>query len=429
MISWMKIKVYGSRRRLSSMWKNRNGSSKKDSTPSKGASQNLESVLEDDENIKMNIIGNDETWSVGATNESTIEKLKLMALSHFFNSTDSHKLAPKYRLISVAEKRPLPNTSTLYQEGLKNNDELLLVESYTPPIKELPTPDALRGPTLPQINNVTHSLQEKNTVRKYPQAECAADFHREVRKILMSLCEVSAKLLSPTPDSQKIIKLINEQLSTRRTSDINPASIKALVDMGFTRQQAMMALRKNLHHREALEWLIEHANDTASGSEDETETPGPSTSSQPANANVTLVQAVDEMLEKFRKTKIKEFKPNPKAVTVLQEMGFKLDDAQEALRITGNNQNAACEWLLGDRRPSLQDLDKGLDPDSTIYKAIMNNASVQLSLNNPRMLLAFLSMLDNPNSANLWLNDPEAAPALNTIFKIYHSEKHINHFS
>lgn len=119
----MKIKVYGSRRRLSSMWKNRNGSSKKDSTPSKGASQNLESVLEDDENIKMNIIGNDETWSVGATNESTIEKLKLMALSHFFNSTDSHKLAPKYRLISVAEKRPLPNTSTLYQEGLKNNGE------------------------------------------------------------------------------------------------------------------------------------------------------------------------------------------------------------------------------------------------------------------------------------------------------------------
>lgn len=135
------------------------------------------------------------------------------------------------------------------------------------------------------------------------------------------------------------------------------------------------------------------------------------------------------MLEKFRKAKQKEFKPSPKAVTVLQEMGFKAEDAQEALRVTGNNQNAACEWLLGDRRPSLQDFDKGLDPESTIYKAIMNNASVQLSLNNPRMLLAFLSMLDNPNSANLWLNDPEAAPALNTIFKIYHSEKHINHFS
>ena len=109
------------------MWKNKNGSSKKDSgTPSKATSQNLESLSEDEEKIKMNIIGNDEIWSIGTTNETTIEKIKLMALSHFFNTNDSHKLAPKYRLISVSEKRPLPNTSTLFQEGLRNNGKLLL---------------------------------------------------------------------------------------------------------------------------------------------------------------------------------------------------------------------------------------------------------------------------------------------------------------
>ena len=60
----------------------------------------------------------------------------------------------------------------------------------------------------------------------------------------MSLCEVSAKILSPTPDSQKIIKLIAEQLSARRVSEINPTSIKALIDMGFTKQQAVTALKK-----------------------------------------------------------------------------------------------------------------------------------------------------------------------------------------
>lgn len=109
------------------MWKNRNGSAKKDGSPSKGVSQNLESVSEEDEKIKMNIIGNDETWSVGATNESTIEKIKLMAISHFYSSNDSHKLAPKYRLISVSEKRALPNTSTLFQEGLKNNGKVLFI--------------------------------------------------------------------------------------------------------------------------------------------------------------------------------------------------------------------------------------------------------------------------------------------------------------
>ena len=60
----------------------------------------------------------------------------------------------------------------------------------------------------------------------------------------MSLCEVSARVLSPTPDSQNIIKLITEQLTARRISEINPVSIKALIDMGFSRQQAMRALRR-----------------------------------------------------------------------------------------------------------------------------------------------------------------------------------------
>lgn len=54
-------------------------------------------------------------------------------------------------------------------------DELLLVETYIPPIKELPTPDTLRGPTAAQINNATQNIPEKNTVRKHPQVECSAD--------------------------------------------------------------------------------------------------------------------------------------------------------------------------------------------------------------------------------------------------------------
>lgn len=60
----------------------------------------------------------------------------------------------------------------------------------------------------------------------------------------MSLCEVSAKVLSPTPDAQKVIKLLNEQLSIRRVSELNPLSVKALIDMGFTREQAVRALKK-----------------------------------------------------------------------------------------------------------------------------------------------------------------------------------------
>nr|CAD7395829.1 unnamed protein product [Timema poppensis] len=83
-----------------------------------------------------------------------------------------------------------------------------------------------------------------------------------------------------------------------------------------------------------------------------------------------------------------------------------------------------CEWLLGERRPSLEDMDVGLDPQGAIYKAIMANPTIQLSLNNPKILLAFLSMLENPSCANMWINDPDASPILSQIFKTYHAEKH-----
>lgn len=46
-----------------------------------------------------------------------------------------------------------------------------------------------------------------------------------------------------------------------------------------------------------------------------------------------------------------------------------------------------CEWLLGDRHPSLEDMDTGLDPDGPMYNAIMSNPAIRLSLSSPKMLL------------------------------------------
>lgn len=120
------------------------------------------------------------------------------------------------------------------------------------------------------------------------------------------------------------------------------------------------------------------------------------------------------MLECFRQYKKMEFKPNKKALWSLVDMGFEEKKVVVALKITGNDQANAvsinihyalrererdvlhnfklpyfrqCAWLLGERRRSLQDLDEGLDPEGPIYKAIMSNPLIQLSLTNPRMLL------------------------------------------
>lgn len=46
-----------------------------------------------------------------------------------------------------------------------------------------------------------------------------------------------------------------------------------------------------------------------------------------------------------------------------------------------------CEWLLGDRKPSPEDLDKGIDINSPLFQAILENPVVQLGLTNPKTLL------------------------------------------
>lgn len=61
----------------------------------------------------------------------------------------------------------------------------------------------------------------------------------------------------------------------------------------------------------------------------------------------------------------------------------------EALRITDNNQENACEWLLGDRSHdnAIDALEDGIEPSSPLYQSIITNPVVQLGLSNPRCLL------------------------------------------
>lgn len=59
----------------------------------------------------------------------------------------------------------------------------------------------------------------------------------------MTLAETSAKILSNTPESAKLVQLINQQL-TRTSADIDPNVVNALVDTGFNKQQVLKALKR-----------------------------------------------------------------------------------------------------------------------------------------------------------------------------------------
>ncbi|GLH04767.1 Ubiquitin-associated domain-containing protein 1 [Gryllus bimaculatus] len=435
MLPWMKEKLSGSRQRLINIWNRRCDSETKEFTRNDMFVSDTTSLFESD-SVRLSVIsieGN--VWNIDAAPDFTVEKIKTMALCHFYNPLETVKVTPNYKLVLVTGKRLLVNDNSVVQEGLKDNDELLLVEKRQPSAKENLNEDTLRAPTEEEIHGATKGLEPKNTLKMYPPHECSADFQSEIRKILISLVEASARILTPSPNAEEVFQLIRERLDSKGKPQPDPRSVKQLVDMGFSEQIAAKALRMNsLNQRDALDWLLEHGKNAENVSESLEESSddlvsgkagSQSTSaSKKGHIKKSVTQTVASLLDSFRAFKRQDFKPNTKALNNLMEMGFGEDDAIDALRITGNNQASACEWLLGERRPSLEDLDTGLDPEGPIYKAIMSNPAIQLSLTSPKMLYAFLSMLENPNSANVWINDPDASPVLSQIFKTYHSEKH-----
>lgn len=96
---------------------------------------------------------------------------------------------------------------------------------------------------------------------------------------------------------------------------------------------------------------------------------------------------IETLLEIIRIHSQRDLPVCDEMVAKLLEMGFAEEEVREALRITQNNQAAACEWLIGSRSKSLTELRDCLPPDSPILKALLASPQVQISLGNPKMLL------------------------------------------
>ena len=190
---------------------------------------------------------------------------------------------------------------------------------------------------------------------------------------------------------------------------IDPLCLQKLTDMGFSLERGRKALIiNNMCPVQSMEWLLQHEAD------DDIDEP------------LTPEQIATYNPEKGRKRKRasgkkKEFIPNSRALSSLKEMGFEEKDVFQALRYSGNNQERALDWLLGDRQTVDQTLDGGLDPSSPLYAAIMDHPVVQLGMTNPRILHAFEDMLENPNNSGQYINDPEIGPVLLQISRIVQS--------
>nr|ACE75347.1 ubiquitin-associated domain-containing protein [Glyptapanteles indiensis] len=488
MIPWMKEQI-------ADVWNRKNSSrtAKKASTATSGSGSGLPCTTNDNKNDNK---CNNKMMPLTATSSSSnsfnvsvislegdlldvlvkpdfsVDKLKSIAIKHFYNQ-DPSKVSSGFHLIHAEHIRQLSDDSSLVDENIAASDELLMVQVRPlVKLKEL-TEESVKGPPVEMILQATSHLSEARPPRATPTTDCPADFQAEIRKILITLVEASAKILMNSPEASTLYEIIRETLELRYRPPYDPKTVKYLTDIGFAEAKVLRALRIcKMNVSEALEWLIEHQEDPDDCDNDDYSslpsiqadgdpkneppgTPGPSsgspTGSKPGSSrrksikeacfdiikgskdsgkkDTNLVYVVGLLLQSFHQYKQLEFRPNHKVKESLIEMGFLEKSVVEALKITGNNQFNACEWLLGVRNKNLHDVDQGLDPDSPIREAIMTNPHIQLSLTNPKMLLAYLSILETPSSTSIWINDPEVSPVLSQIFKTYHAEKHAIHMN
>ncbi|XP_029619442.1 ubiquitin-associated domain-containing protein 1 isoform X5 [Salmo trutta] len=289
-----------------------------------------------------------------------------------------------------------------------------------------------------------HNIRDEIPLRSEDLIPTGDLFQTELRKILVSLIEVAQKLLALNPDAVELFKKANAMLDEDDEDRVDETALQQLTEMGFPESRAIKALRLNhMSVTQAMEWLIEHVDDpTVDTPLPGQDTPGavgatapplvhsisasafrPSllcTLSQTSTDDAATGARQDELTEIFKRIRRKrEFRPDSRAVIALMEMGFDEKEVVDALRVNNNQQDAACEWLLGDRKPSPEDLDKGIDTNSPLFQAILENPVVQLGLTNPKTLLAFEDMLENPLNSTQWMNDPETGPVMLQISRIF----------
>ncbi|XP_074653863.1 ubiquitin-associated domain-containing protein 1-like [Tubulanus polymorphus] len=370
---------------------------------------------------------------IDVSSDCIVDKLKITALSHVPDPGGGQKASVYHRLLHVKTGRPLNDNQTLSDANVEENDELLLLRKRAPPMTgESSSKKVKEGPTSEAIKAATADLPPpKEIVNPAPDISSTSDisvFHVELRKILISLIEAAQKLQCLNPNAVAVFEKAEEVMKEQENPSVDERSLKQLTDMGFPAARAKKALLMNkMSTVDAMEWLLEHEGDSdidepyeavTEESDESDQACGGATGGDPEEKSLSTV------LKSFKAYKKRDFRANQRAMRNLIEMGFEEPDVRQALMATGNDEDAACEWLLSDKKATTSDpIGEGLDTDGPIYKAIMSNPTVQLGLNNPRSLLAFLSMLDNPALTTDWLNDPETGPMLIQISRIYHAEK------
>nr|XP_033326390.1 ubiquitin-associated domain-containing protein 1 isoform X2 [Megalopta genalis] len=346
----------------------------------------------------------------------TIEKVKTLAMKQLYGN-DKTKVPSQFRLIHSSKFQKLVDGNNINDEQVKENDTLLLTK-IRPACPKVPvTGRGMEGPNEEAILQATNDLPTSNLPRYIQPINCV--MNNEMKQIVVSLARTSAKLLMYSSEAKKTYNILKEKLKRTCDPPVNEDILKCLMDFGYSHETSVQAILLSgaTTQIEVMDWLIDSVPDFDADN-DYSHLLRIGNLEEDGN----IINIVEFLLKSFYLVKKLTINADTKALIVLMEMGFNGKDVVNALKMTGNNLVNACEWLLGDHSYSLRNLYEGCNPDSPVYEAIINNADIQISLKNPKMLLAFLSIIESTTS--IWMLDIDVLPILEKIFTIYRNEKY-----
>lgn len=375
-----------------------------------------------------------------------IHELKKKSIEEFLNFVDfqfystsmevNENLISKFKLIRSQTHCIVSNSWTLESLNIVNGEEFLMIPRRTaiddPFSIFIDYFDHQQQPTMEQILEVTESLPRDDNSKTSPPSFSVHELllQDDMRKIFVTLAQEAAYVLAVGPYANKLIAYYRMKIHNTIKHDKN--AIEVMTQLGFQRDSVEYAMKlKANNHKKALDWLIE--NESPSEYDEKN-------FERRRSSVVKSVRRQSIMSSRFKSAKnfaeraealleIVNFYANKDEVVFtdclmeMSNMGYEMDEAFEALRVTRNNTAAAVAYIEGDRSPSILEIRQGVSASSEIRKNFLNTSNIIQTLVCPQMFEFYVNILDNPTQARVWSQRSEIGMIMKLIIETYHDTK------
>jgi len=291
--------------------------------------------------------------------------------------------------------------SPIVDYGIKDGDVILLLPKRKPS-QHQPLTESVPSPTKQMI--LLHTSYG-NPVKPQPTSTpSSSTFLRRFEDLLMNSLGIdirdnsanattSTSVSSQSSTNPETLENRGEEQNQHPQTPIaitvDPELLRQLQDMGFPEERSRKALILNrMNVQLAMEWMLEHE----------------------ADANIDEPLSEQQLAHLSRTANVT---PDANLVQRLKDMGFSEEDALAAIQSVGNDQEAACGWLLGEREPSIE--------TQNMVSLILNNPVIRNAFANPRIFSVIRAAADNPSLAQRYINDPEIGPVLMQLHSLFSS--------